>query len=285
MGATMDIMNTCNGGYSEDRGGNAVGSKKGFTEDFSPHGGYGDGGGRGGGGGGGDFGEPQQDQPPSDQVQLNRQRSRQAHQEAVTKAREWQRQIRTEQRQLDRDINRIRTEENKVKQQIKQMAAKGQVQSVQQLAKQVVRSRKSIERLERTKCSMTALNLGLTTSIASASSAGALKMSADIMKEMNQLMSVPELSKTIQEMKAEMAKAEIADECMEEAFEASDDETAIESEIAKVFDELALDTSRLLGTTGGPAPVPPSYATIPSVGHAAPQGGDPLHQRLSALQS
>merc|ERR1740121_3079038 len=78
------------------------------------------------------------------------------------------------------------------------MAAKGQTASVKTLAKQVVRSRKSASRLERTKCSMAAVNLHLTTAVASMSTANSLKMSSQVMKEMNKLMNVPELQQTME---------------------------------------------------------------------------------------
>merc|ERR1719499_3046093 len=125
------------------------------------------------------------------------------------------------------------------------MANKGQTQSVKTLAKQIIRSRKALGRLERTKCSMTAVNLHLTTAIASMSTATSLKMSGQVMKEMNRLMNVPELQATMEAMRTEMARAEITDEIMEEGFEESDDEAAIDTEVAKVFDELALDKSKL----------------------------------------
>mmetsp|Transcript_58982 Transcript_58982/g.137350 ORF Transcript_58982/g.137350 Transcript_58982/m.137350 type:complete len:217 (+) Transcript_58982:134-784(+) len=202
------------------------------------------------------------------------------------KAREWQRQIRTETRHLDRDINRIRQEEQKLKKEITAMAAKGQVQSVRALAKQVVRSKKSVTRLERTKCSMAAVNLHLTTAIASMSTASSLKMSAGVMKEMNRLMNVPELQATMEEMRKEMARAEITDEIMEEGFEESDDEAAIDSEVQKVFEELALDTSQFIqaGVT-----LPEGTSAIPAAptAAAAPQAivaDDPLMERLAALQ-
>mmetsp|Transcript_83564 Transcript_83564/g.231741 ORF Transcript_83564/g.231741 Transcript_83564/m.231741 type:complete len:217 (-) Transcript_83564:88-738(-) len=202
------------------------------------------------------------------------------------KAREWQRQIRSETRRLDRDINRIRQEEAKLKKEITAMANKGQVQSVRTLAKQVVRSKKSVTRLERTKCSMAAVNLHLTTAIASMSTASSLKMSAGVMKEMNRLMNVPELSQIMEDMRKEMARAEITDEIMEEGFEESDDEAEIDSEVQKVFDELALDTSQFMqaGATlpAGTAAAAPAAAAPPA---PVPAGADdPLMERLAALQ-
>merc|ERR1740138_417246 len=133
------------------------------------------------------------------------------------------------------------------------MAKKGQVQSVNNLAKQVVRSRKSVNRLERTKASMTSVNLHLTTAIASMSTATSLKMSAGVMKDMNRLMNVPELQSVMQDMQKEMARAEITDEIMEETFAESDDEEEIDGEVQKVFDELALDTSAFMDSAAASA--------------------------------
>merc|ERR1719498_1208424 len=154
----------------------------------------------------------------------------------------------------------MRQEEEKLKKEIKVMAQKNQTSSVKTLAKQVVRSRKSQARLERTKASMQSVQLHLTTSIAQMSTANSLKMSNNMMREMNKLTNVGELAKTMQEMQTEMARAEIADEMMEEAFEESDDEAEIDSEITKVYDELNLNTSRVLASAEPPVASHAPYA-------------------------
>jgi division protein CdvB (Snf7/Vps24/ESCRT-III family) len=217
-------------------------------------------------------------------MRQNHEEARQARNQMVERAREWQRQIRAEHRQLERDINKIRQEEAKLKREITSMAAKGQTQSVQTLAKQVVSSRRSVARLEKTKCSLNALNLQLTTNIASASTASAMKLSANMMKEMNAVANVPQMQRTIEEMRGEMARAEVADEIMEEFYDQEDEETEVDEEVQKVYDELVLDKSQLLAQTAVPAPqyvapaapeyVPPHYA-----------GSDPLLQRMQALRT
>mmetsp|Transcript_15675 Transcript_15675/g.33351 ORF Transcript_15675/g.33351 Transcript_15675/m.33351 type:complete len:281 (+) Transcript_15675:114-956(+) len=280
MGQGLDVLATCDGSGGHPARAAPRDGSRGF-EDVDVRAAGGRGGGR------------------SDPVLLNRELSQKSYQETVKKAREWQRQIRTENRQLERDIERVRREEAKLKQEITAMASKGQAQSVKTLAKQVVKSRQSVARLERTKCSMTALQLHLTTAIASASSAGALKMSADMVKEMNILTQVPELHRTMAEMKVEMGRASAADELMEEAFEESDEETEVDSEVQKVYDELALDTSALLASaarvgTAGPATqyLPPTMATGRGGGGgarvavpASGSGTDLLMQRLQALEA
>merc|ERR1719162_782428 len=153
-------------------------------------------------------------------------------------------------RHLDRDINRIRQEETKLKREIEAHAKKGNISSVRTLAQQVVRSRKATGRLERVKCSLSAVNLHLTTATATMATTTSIKMSAKVMKEMNQLMNVPELHETMQKMRREMAKAEIVDEMIEEGFADSDVEDEVDAEVAKVLDHLHLDTAQIMGGAG-----------------------------------
>jgi len=201
------------------------------------------------------------------------------------KARDWQRQIRSECRRLDRDLAKIRNEETKLKSEIKTMAKKGQPQSVQTLAKQVVRSRKAQNRLEKTKCSLNAVNLHLTTTIATMSTASSIKMSAGVMKEMNALMRVPELSSFMQDMQREMARAEIIDELIEESFDdQSDDEAEVDTEVMKVLDELSLDTSALMATSTVPTAMPAQPAAAAAAPATEVPADDPLMARLQALQ-
>merc|ERR1719461_648799 len=205
----------------------------------------------------------------------------QAQETMKEKAREWQRQIRTETRRIDRDIERVRQEESRLKTEIKAMAKKGQEQSVRTLAKQMVRSRKSVQMLERTKASMTAMSLQLTTAITSFSTAGSLKLSAQMMKEMNKLANIPEMQRTMEEMRSEMARAEIADDIMQEGLMESDDEAEVDIQLERVYDELALDTSKLLGSTN---PTLSTVATAARAGAAAQHvQEDTLWQRLQAL--
>mmetsp|Transcript_96603 Transcript_96603/g.273586 ORF Transcript_96603/g.273586 Transcript_96603/m.273586 type:complete len:259 (+) Transcript_96603:77-853(+) len=195
------------------------------------------------------------------------------------RAREWQRQLRTEARRIDRDIQRVQQEESRLKTEIKAMAKKGHEPGVRTLAKQVVRSRKSVQMLERTKCSMTAMSLQLSTTMASFSTAGSLKLSATMMKEMNRLANVPEMQEAMAEMRAEMARAEMADDIMQEGMADSDDEAEADTELEKVYDELALDTSKLLGATA------PAVSAVPTAARAAASAPPTISQRLEALNN
>ena len=61
--------------------------------------------------------------------------------------RNWQRQLRSEGRKLDRQINEITREQKKVEKEIKQAARRNDMQSAKILAKEFVSSKKTVARL------------------------------------------------------------------------------------------------------------------------------------------
>lgn len=191
------------------------------------------------------------------------------------KGREWQRQIRAEGRRLERDANKIRQEEAKLKQEIKNEAKRGaSPASIQSLVRQVVRQQKAVKRIEQTQKSLHALSIHMTAAMAAASTGVALKMSAGIMKEMNALTNVSETQHIMEDMRRSMMQADLMEEMLDEGFAESDDEVEIDSEVTKVYEELALDASHLMNTAGISAEL-----TV-----AAPVKGGSLTRQVGALQ-
>merc|ERR1719379_1462717 len=74
--------------------------------------------------------------------------------EAKIKAREWQMQLRLEEKLLEKEIQRVKNEEAKLQRKIAAQAHQGSAQDVQLLAHSIVRSRKAVASLESTKSSM-----------------------------------------------------------------------------------------------------------------------------------
>jgi len=195
-------------------------------------------------------------------------------QEAKLQAKEWQWQLKTEVKGLDREIKKIQAEETKMRKEIEACAAQGNVQSVQLLARQLVRSRKAVRRLERTKVSMHAVNLQLTTSIATMSTTSALRISADAMKNMNKIANVAEVGNTIGTMRQEMAKFAEAEDGIEAMMLDSDEENDAAVEVQKVLEEMALDQMGPLAQLPVAAPSaaqPPTAQVAVPPSRAAPQ--------------
>lgn len=185
------------------------------------------------------------------------------------KAKEWQWQLKMECKNLDKEIKKIHTDEEKIRKEIQAQAAQGNVSSVQMLAKSLVRSRKAVERLERTKASMHAVNLQLTTSIATMSTTASIRISADVMKKMNAIARIPEVGATIEDMRREMARCAEAEDGVEEALRMDGEEEAAAVEVQRVLDEMALEKMGPLATPVVVAPEPAAAAAVPAPKAAA----------------
>ncbi|KAI8840162.1 Snf7-domain-containing protein, partial [Chytriomyces cf. hyalinus JEL632] len=162
----------------------------------------------------------------------------------------WKASIRTQERELDKQIRNIDAEEVKVKKTIKAAAKRNDTQSCKVLAKEIVRSRKAKDRLHTSKAQLNSLQMQLQQQLAVAKIAGSLKQSTDIMKIVNNLIKLPEIHKTMQEMGMEMMKAGIISEMMDDAIDALDEE-GIEEEADKEVENVLFDlTDGLLGQAG-----------------------------------
>lgn len=155
--------------------------------------------------------------------------------------RQWQQSIRKEVRQLDRQISSIAQAETKTKSQIRSLAKKGDVSSCKFLAKEMLRARKSRNRLETSKATMSSLSMQLGEQLATIKITGALQKSTLIMKEVNTLVKLPELTATMGRLQLEMTKAGIMEEMFSETLdlEVLDDvEEEADEEVNKILSEV-----------------------------------------------
>ncbi|KAL9652223.1 hypothetical protein ABK040_011883 [Willaertia magna] len=155
-------------------------------------------------------------------------------------AKEWKKSLRSSIRQLDRNIRKMDMEENKVKLAIKQNAKKGETEAAKILAKQLVKSRKSKQRLFTTKAHVNSAILQIDQQLQQLRVVGALKQSSEVMRAMNDMMKIPELNETMRNLSKEMEKAglieEMVDDIMDDAFD--DVEEEADEEVNNVLDEI-----------------------------------------------
>lgn len=83
----------------------------------------------------------------------------------VDQAKEWKRNLQKEMRRLDRDILNIKREEDKAVKEVKALIKKNQHSAAKILAKQVVQTRRTTERLFTTKAQMNSVCNNLQTSM------------------------------------------------------------------------------------------------------------------------
>merc|ERR1712029_496721 len=117
----------------------------------------------------------------------------------------WTKKLRKESNQIDRQINGIRREEAKVTKSLKDAAKKGDKDVCKILAKEIINSRKSVNKLYTAKANLNSVQNQMKGQLATLKVSGALAQSADVMKNMNALIKLPETQKTM-ELSREMMK-------------------------------------------------------------------------------
>ncbi|KAL6506428.1 hypothetical protein OROGR_024609 [Orobanche gracilis] len=164
--------------------------------------------------------------------------------------RDWQRRIRRECLNIDRQIRDIHREEKNVQKAIKEAAKRNDMGSAKALAKEVVRSRKTVNRLSENKAQLNSVSMHLGESVAIARTVGHLSKSAEVMKLVNNLMKALQVAVTMQEFSKEMIKAGVIEEMMNDAvdnaLDSEDIEDETEEEIDKVLTEVAGETAAQL---------------------------------------
>jgi len=167
---------------------------------------------------------------------------------------DWCKKIRKEGYNLDRQINAIKREELKVSKSLKDAAKKGDKDVCKILAKEIINSRKSVNKLYTAKANLNSVQNQMKGQLATLKVAGALSQSADVMKSMSALVKIPETQKVMMELSKEMMKAGIIEEMLDDTMEGLNEgeelEEAAQEEIDKII--LELTTGKL---TDAPAAV------------------------------
>lgn len=202
--------------------------------------------------------------------------------------REWTSALRKEGHQLDRQIRSIQREEEKVKKSLKEAAKKGDHDVCKILAREIVGARKSINRIYTSKAHINSVQMSMNHQLATLRVAGALEKSTEVMKSMSNLVKIPEISRTMQELSKEMMKAGIIEELMEDTFEGLDDQEELEEEAQAEVDKVLWElTAGQLGTA--PAAVseslPEADIDRPSTSVEHDTDLADMQDRLEALRS
>ena len=139
---------------------------------------------------------------------------------------------------IDRQINGIRREEAKVTKSLKDAAKKGDKDVCKILAKEVVHSRKTVNKLYCAKANINSIQMQIKSQLANIKVAGSLSKSTEVMKTMQQLVKLPEIQKTMMEMSREMMKAGIIEEMMEDTMESINNAVDMEEETNEELDKV-----------------------------------------------
>ncbi|XP_053314119.1 charged multivesicular body protein 3 isoform X2 [Spea bombifrons] len=161
---------------------------------------------------------------------------------------EWSLKIRKEMRVIDRQIRDIQREQEKVKRSIKDSAKKGNREACVILAKEVVQSKKAVNKLYASKAHMNSVLMSMKNQLAVLRVSGALQKSTEVMKAMQNLVKIPEIQATMRELSKEMMKAGIIEEMLEDTFESMEDQDEMEEQAEMEVDRILFEiTAGALG--------------------------------------
>ncbi|PRP77109.1 SNF7 family protein [Planoprotostelium fungivorum] len=161
----------------------------------------------------------------------------------TTKAREAQKGIRSNQRDLDREINVLNREEAKIVLEIKKLAKTNQNASAKVMAKELIRVRQQKEKLMIMKSKLSAVSTKTTTMAATATMAQSMGTATKAMTSMNSAMPADKLNHTMMEFARQNDIAETKQEMMDDMLDDDVDEEEVDEEMQKVLDSIGLDVN------------------------------------------
>lgn len=203
---------------------------------------------------------------------------------------QWTSAIRKEGYKIDRNINSIKREEQKVQRSIKDAAKKGHTDVCKVLAREIINSRKAQNKLHAAKAHMNSVQMQMKNQLSVLRISGALEKSTEVMATMQQLVKVEDISSTMRELSQEMMKAgiieEMVDDTLSDALGDDDDlEEETQAEVDKVLFEL---------TAGEIGKAPPAHAEslpipdtpeVPVSDEEDAEDMSAMRERLQALRS
>merc|ERR1711939_926752 len=202
--------------------------------------------------------------------------------------RKHQRSLEKTQRELDRERVKLENQEKKLIQEIKKSAKNGQMGACKIQAKDLVRTRRYIEKFYSMRTQLQAISLRIQTVRTNEQMMQAMKGATGVLGNMNRSMNLPALQRIAMGFEKEN---DIMDQRQEMMDDAIDDVTGLEDEeegeevVNQVLDEIGVDLNQALGET--PSGIQKAAVPEGRVAQAIGGGGgedDDLQARLDSLR-
>lgn len=189
-------------------------------------------------------------------------------------------------RDLERERNKLLTQEKRLVSEMRKMAKQDQVDSVKIMAKDLVRTRKHASKFYRMKTQIQAVSLRLQTMSSTAQMSRAMAGVTRAMQGMNAQMNIPAMQQVMREFERQNEVMGMKEEMMGDAIDEVMDDDGIEEEeteleIAKVMDEVGLDFKNKVGVTDSALP----SAAKPVAADEDAEEDKALEARLAALKT
>ncbi|KAE8154953.1 Snf7-domain-containing protein [Aspergillus avenaceus] len=209
--------------------------------------------------------------------------------------RKHQRALDRTQRELDRERVKLENQEKKLVQDIKKSAKNGQVGACKIQAKDLVRTRRYIQKFYQMRTQLQAISLRIQTVRSNEQMMQSMKGATMLLGSMNRQMNLPALQRIAMEFERENdimdQRQEMMDDAIDEATGMEGEEEEGEDIVKEVLDEIGVDLSQSLGET--PSEIQKTATSEPRVAQAVGAGGvsagassadDDLQARLDSLR-
>ncbi|KAI4086445.1 MAG: hypothetical protein LQ344_007540 [Seirophora lacunosa] len=204
--------------------------------------------------------------------------------------RKHQRALEKTQRELDRERVKLENQEKKLVQEIRKSAKNGQMGACKIQAKDLVRTRRYIDKFYSMRTQLQAISLRIQTVRSNEQMMQSMKGATSLLGSMNRQMNLPALQRIAMEFEKENDVMDQRQEMMDDAI---DDVTGLEDEeegdevVNKVLDEIGVDLGQAMGET--PAGLQKTAVPDGRVAQAIGGGGggnedDDLQARLDSLR-
>ncbi|KAH0370696.1 hypothetical protein KCU65_g2326, partial [Aureobasidium melanogenum] len=203
--------------------------------------------------------------------------------------------MRQQSRQLDREIMKLKQLEGKTKTFITQAARRAQrnpsqakfaAQETRTFARELIRARKQTARLVTSQAQLQSVGMQINEAFQMRKIQGSIQASVGIMKDVNTLVRLPELTGTMRELSQELMKAGIIEEMVGDSLPDNelleDEDEEAESEVDKVLSEVLKDK---LPADAQPMDLPPVSAAEPEEEEDQEELLAQMRGRLEALKS
>ncbi|KAL4973989.1 Snf7-domain-containing protein [Aspergillus desertorum] len=207
--------------------------------------------------------------------------------------RKHQRALDRTQRELDRERTKLENQEKKLIQDIKKSAKNGQIGACKIQAKDLVRTRRYIQKFYQMRTQLQAISLRIQTVRSNEQMMQSMKGATMLLGSMNRQMNLPALQRIAMEFEREN---DIMDQRQEMMDDAIDEATGMEGEdeegeeiVKEILDEIGVDLNQALGET--PSGIQRESVSEGQVAQAIAAGGvggasddDDLQARLDSLR-
>ncbi|ORZ32585.1 Snf7-domain-containing protein [Catenaria anguillulae PL171] len=167
--------------------------------------------------------------------------------------RQHQRALQRAIRDLDREKAKLEQQEKKLIADIKKSARSGQMGATRVMAKDLVRTRRYVQKFYQMRTQLQAVGLRIQTMQSNQAMAEAMKGVTKAMRSMNRQVNLPQITKIMMEFEkeAEMMdmKEELMNDAIDDVMEDAEDEEQEEEIVMKVLDEIGIDLDQRLADT------------------------------------